>query len=111
MKPHKHAEVIKAWADGKECEYYFCNETTQGWVPLTDLRDFHYQESVRIKPEPKLDWTEERILFWNKGIGSIAPNGIGDRWLKDYTHYTKLGNFKLTFDGETREVKLVELIK
>jgi len=50
---HEHAEVIKAWADGIECEYYFCNELSQGWFPITDLRDFYYQESVRIKPEPK----------------------------------------------------------
>ena len=48
---HIHSEVIKAFVDGKECEYYFCNETTQGWVPLTDLRDFHYHGSVRLKPE------------------------------------------------------------
>jgi len=108
---HIHEEVIKAWLDGKECEYYFGNETTQGWVLLTDLRAFYYEEFVRIKPEPKPDWTEERTLFWNKCISFVSYEGMGSEWLKDGKHYTKLGNFKLTFDGETRELKSAEVIK
>lgn len=49
MKPHVHAEVIKAWADGAEIEYFntvwnsWCKQTNPTWA-LT------YQ--YRIKPQP-----------------------------------------------------------
>ena len=106
---HKHAEMIKAWADGAIIEEYRPN--LDQWAkpepyPIWDAR-FAY----RIKPEPKPDWIEERTLFWNKCVNFVAYDSMGSEWLKDGKHYTKLGNFKLTFDGETREVKLVEVIK
>ncbi len=49
-KPHKHAELIKAWADGAEIEWF-------------DGRTWHVVRSMawgddtqyRIKPEPKPD--------------------------------------------------------
>jgi len=50
MKPHKHAELIKAWADGAEIEIWSCNgwwlETEPTWNP---------KDKYRIKPdEPRL---------------------------------------------------------
>lgn len=51
-KPHKHAEVIKAWADGKEVEFRHahCHST---WLPVGHLGTF-FDDSFeyRIKPEP-----------------------------------------------------------
>jgi hypothetical protein len=50
MKPHKHAELIKAWADGATIERY--SWTEQKWKesnPPEWLPDSNY----RIKPEPK----------------------------------------------------------
>lgn len=46
-KPHKHAEVIKAWADGAEIEYsadgdYWGSISDPSWIP-----EFEY----RVKPE------------------------------------------------------------
>jgi len=106
---HKHAEVIKAFVDGIECE--FQGETSKNWYELDSLHQFINYDNVRIKPEPKLDWTEERTLFWNKCISFVSYEGMGSEWLKDGKHYTKLGNFKLTFDGETGELKSAEVIK
>jgi hypothetical protein len=53
--PHKHAAVIKAWADGKDIEWRMCKVSK--WVALTSKRpafdeDFEY----RIKQEPKKMW-------------------------------------------------------
>ena len=53
MKPHKHAELIKAWADGETIQQKFNGEwidwslyTSPEWFPETQYR---------IKPEPKPD--------------------------------------------------------
>ena len=51
MKPHKHPELIKAWADGAEIEYKFLNGSLSGWQPAVTpiwVDDCLY----RIKPEP-----------------------------------------------------------
>jgi hypothetical protein len=106
MKPHKHAEVIKEFVDGKDCEYF--DSLTKHWEKIEDLGDFVF-DIVRIKPKP--DWIEERTLFWNKCINFVSYKGMGSEWLKDGKHYANLGNFRLTFDGITGDIKLVELIK
>ena len=52
MKPHKHAELIKAWADGAEIERY--DHEDKDW--LDDEQPLWYEaDEYRIKPEPKKD--------------------------------------------------------
>lgn len=53
MKPHKHAELIKAWADGAEIEILINGE----WINL-DLCNgkahaWYEDHEYRIKPQPK----------------------------------------------------------
>jgi hypothetical protein len=103
---HKNAEVAHAFLDGIECEGWL--EYSQKWFEILNLADFNKFETVRIKPKP--DWTEERTLFWNKCVNFVAYDSMGSEWLKDGKHYTKLGNFKLTFDGETGKLKSAEVI-
>lgn len=43
--PHKHAEVIKAWADGAEIEYEDC-----GWHDCTESPVWDEETEYRIKP-------------------------------------------------------------
>ena len=48
MRPHKHAEIIKAWADGADIQVYYIDK----WIDATGpvwLEGYKY----RIKPEPK----------------------------------------------------------
>ena len=45
MKPHKHAEVIKAWADGAEIEYEDC-----GWHDCTTSVIWDEETKYRVKP-------------------------------------------------------------
>jgi hypothetical protein len=51
MKPHKHAELIKAWADGAEIEEYkqvvkeWCLDKNPTWAPWAEYR---------IKPKEKV---------------------------------------------------------
>ena len=50
MKQHKHAEVIKAWLDGAECEYWF---SADRWVQINEIAVFDWADDVRITPEPQ----------------------------------------------------------
>jgi hypothetical protein len=57
MKPHKHAEIIKAWADGAEIEaldaghWYKCN-----------YPNWSERVQYRIKPEPKPEFNMSEVL-------------------------------------------------
>jgi hypothetical protein len=46
-KPHVHAEIIKAWADGAKIEV----ECNGYWVPLSDRPCWYETVKYRIKPE------------------------------------------------------------
>ena len=50
MKPHKHAELIKAWADGAEIQAKLSR--TNEWI---DVVNFNWSEDYefRIKPKEK----------------------------------------------------------
>lgn len=57
-KPHKHAELIKAWADGAEIEWL---DTDGYWVP-TRYPFFHDSDKYRIVPPKKLcTMTDENL--------------------------------------------------
>lgn len=50
--PHVHADVIKAWADGKTIQVSFdgaCWHDIEGYNPIT----FNRHDMYRVKPEPK----------------------------------------------------------
>lgn len=78
-KPHKHAELIKAWADGAEIEVY--NPIGDCWyyatVPLWDERN-----QYRIKPEPK------KVVFYLYTNGDrymcLETAPVRDRYLDNY---------------------------
>lgn len=80
-QPHKHAELIKAWADGAEIEYWgvydnrWFDATCPDWNP-----DFTY----RIKPEPKPDVVNM---------------------------YDLRLRIRLTFDGDTCKLKNAEVLE
>ena len=94
---HKHSEIIKAFVDGIECEYWSSNFNK--WVDITELTTFNLDlvERVRIKPEPKPDV----VLATNIGIS------------EGYVDCSSLlkKNIKLTFCGETGDLKNAEAIK
>jgi hypothetical protein len=46
---HKHADLIKAWADGAEIQVFYNDIMTWGGV---DKPDWHESLSYRIKPKP-----------------------------------------------------------
>lgn len=56
--PHKHAEWIKAWADGAEIEFF--NEVSKKWESAATL---HWVETLeyRIKPQPQPNPNADKI--------------------------------------------------
>ena len=77
--PHKHAELIKAWADGAEIQYRFhtCWIDTENpvWNP-----DFDY----RIKPKT----IKYRQYIVRYDGGNIGVNTVMDwEWYQPQMHY------------------------
>ena len=98
MKPHKHAEVIKAWADGAQIQAY--DNHLHIWVDLF-LTPTWTSEKYRIKPEPKPDYVYYGVFDMD---GSIK---IGSCFTK-LNH--KSDQIKITFDGETGKLKSAEVL-
>lgn len=49
-KPHKHCELIKAWADGAVIEWFY--PVSRKWH-IIHAPTWHKNDLYRIKPEPK----------------------------------------------------------
>jgi len=96
-KPHKHAEVIKAWADGAQIQCK-AKTTTEHWVDITTQPAWWADYEYRVKPEPKPD-----IVRYTRIMG--GPVGV-----LYLANLSGPANVKLVFDGETRKLKSVELI-
>ncbi len=88
-QPHKHAELIKAWADGAEVEALEDGE----WVDVPNPHWF-YERQYRIKSEPKPD-----VVRW------VSVNALcGTNYAYDSA------NMKLTYCGETGKLKKAEVL-
>ena len=98
---HKHSEVLHAFADGIECEYW-CNYN-KVWRTFVGLTIFEMGVKVRIKPEPKPD-----VIEYAKVCGS---NYRTTYISLSSTQLDADDNLKLIFDGETGKLKDAEVIK
>lgn len=95
MKPHKHAEYIHEWADGKEIQRkwmdgYWYDDPNPSWNPADEFR---------LKPQPKPDITAKFRIDRHERMGFYACSDLPN------------SNVKVIFDGETNQLKAVELIK
>jgi len=100
-KPHKHEEIIKAWADGAQVQYL--NSLTYRWEDCVDNSPTWYLDTeYRIKPEPAGD-----SIF----VYDVCPlnDFTGPKFERVFSLGT--GNLKITFDGETGKLKAAEVIK
>ena len=97
-KPHKHADLIKAWADGAEIQI-----KQGGW--WFDIKDpgWYTCEEYRIKREPMPDV----VIYSELQARTELGLAIGLNRIKDMPS----NNVKITFDGETGKLKSVEIIK
>ena len=94
-QPHKHAALIKAWADGAEIEYWGVYDNR--WFDAT-CPDWNPDVKYRIKPEPKPDVVVLEGVSHSQRYGAILGSGLKP-------------NIRLTFDGETGKLKKAEVLK
>ena len=107
---HKHAELIKAWADGAKIQYLGwdfeaaemnrnCGKKleTRVWLDCDKAPNWYTDFEYRIKPNTSFD-----IVLY---ISSSVP--IGTRSNERKSHH----NVKLTYDGMTGDIKSSEVIK
>jgi hypothetical protein len=88
---HKHADLIHAWADGAQIQSR--NDIGEHWQD-NRLPVWANDTMYRIKPEPKPDIVRERcVAAWTGISTNLCPN------------------LRLTFDGETGELKSAEVLK
>ena len=97
--PHKHADIIKAWADGAEVQCK--NNCDPTWKDMGPHPCWFDGIQYRIKPEPKPD-----VVYY--GVFSECGGNILDAC------FTKINDdgdhIKLTFDGETGKLKSAEVL-
>ena len=88
MKPHKHCEVIKAWADGGEIQIHVTDSKGRGeWIDwefgTNQSPGWHIENKYRVKPKTlkyrRYLWQHEMGVF----IGIVnfhsplrAPDGV-----------------------------------
>ena len=101
-QPHKHAELIKAWADGADIQVRVTKpHITDRWMDC-DHPAFVPDLEYRIKPEPKPDVV--RWVYGRKNMGYDTFENACDE-VSDVKP-----NLKLTFDGETGKLKSAEVL-
>lgn len=100
-KPHKQAELIKAWADGAEIQWRDKDsDSDRAWRDTNDPWFWNgINMEFRIKPEPKPDFY--RYLR----ITEDCHNYDIKFAFKHDSH------IKLTFDGETNKLKSAEVLE
>lgn len=99
--PHKHAKLIKAWADGAEIEM---KVVSGKWVGYEDRECPTWNEmyEYRIKPEPTPD-----LVYY----GSFATP-FGFRIDCEFNQHKGSDDLiKIVFDGETKKIKSAEVLK
>ena len=93
---HKHAELIKAWADGAEIEFW--SKGLEKWV--ADLKpDWLTCCEYRVKPKPKPDV----VLY------AYSSDYIGTTHIRLATKAE--ANLELIYDGDTLKLKGSQVIK
>ena len=95
MKPHKHAYLIKAWADGAIIQRL--DEIYNEWQD-TPNPAWAEDRTYRIKPEQKPDVVYTTNIKYD----------FGWKWVN--TTSTEIHNLRLIFDGETGQLKSAEVI-
>ena len=96
-KPHKHAEIIKAWADGAEIEVRH-SYPSSWWPTTTPTWDRCYEYRVKVKEEVLIT----RVTLHN---GSLTYPYLSTN--SDPTYDQK--NLKLTFtDGKLTAAEVIK---
>jgi hypothetical protein len=97
--PHKHAAIIKQWADGAQIQFKWDAHTRfpDAW---SDVKQPTWRSDCdyRVKPEVKPDVVRTFYVNWF------------DNWVFRSQYGSRPVNLRLTFDGDTMKLKKAEVI-
>jgi len=91
--PHKHAELIKAWADGADIQV----KNGDIWSDMDWNPKWDEQCVYRIRPEPKLITKMVELSLDEEDMGYAVFSG-------------KQSNLRVVFDANTKDIVEVEII-
>lgn len=94
---HKHAELIIAWANGAKIQ---AKQMDGDWMEIENPK-WQNRIEYRIKPELQPDVVTHLLCE--------LKNRLGEVFFTDEARYIK--NLRLTFDGETGNLKSAEVLK
>lgn len=106
-QPHKHAEIIKAWADGAEIDVRYPNEGNL-WRDCPNPL-WSTAHEYRVKPIPKPDTFS--YIAVNDDYGVRRFTNLEDAQLYIGHQTEQFTILKLTCDGETGKVKAREIVE
>ena len=87
---HKHSEVIKAFADGIECEYWF---SADRWIQINEIAVFDWAHTVRIKPEAQKE-QEPQYLYVYRHIDT-SKTKMCTTLMQDTSDWDYLGKVRV----------------
>ena len=104
-KPHPHAELIKAWADGITIQYRAHDSL---WVDCDTMPNWDSDSEYRVKPEANKPWKPQSGgKYWFIGFDFTPENTI---WMDDSfdKHCFKYGNCFQTKEEAEAAIPRVE---
>ena len=105
-KPHIHADVIKAWADGAEIQARACTSLALnkwgGWCDV-EIPEWLPHQEYRVKPQPKPDVVKYLGCAYK---GEKSGNLVDTYYI--IKHWPN--QLKLIFDGEIGKLKSAEIL-
>ena len=112
VKPHVHAEVIKAWADGQDIEFLINGDT---WITSNinsgDVLSWSTQSNYRVKPKPPkvIELYANAELYKGTDLEySVAPSYLSGNFS---TKFIPTDNLKLTFCPVTGKLIAAEVVQ
>lgn len=100
--PHKHADIIKAWADGAEIQCR--NRVDPEWKDIGQNPCWFEEIQYRVKPEREPDVVMTRAVGIYRMPSEADPHGLLS------VGVFGAPNVRFVFDGETKELKSVEVL-
>lgn len=103
-QPHKHAELIKAWADGATIEVHHCEN---GVWTIAPNPGWYAGMQYRIKPEPKPD-----VVMYAR-VHEPRKGNIAAYITNAFVNAEAVGqpNLRIYYCGETGKLKKAEVLK
>lgn len=95
MKPRKHAEVIKAWADGAEVEVWVINV---GWKEI-DQPMWSEDSDYRVKPKAEAEPEKRWLYIYNdseQGRSFLSPFSPKQQGLNVLLKFEYMGKIEVS---------------